>query len=162
MPTPLELAAAADSEQAAIECCAQILRHTDASEASIAAARRVGNDAVVALLETPLPPQEDETPQEKPPPAPKAPLTVGAAHARGRLLGRKLFRAISTEATTEKLLAAVERAPTLVRRAAIAFTDGNKWTSLHAAAAVGNAEAVSRLLAVGASTALRTLSLIHI
>ena len=53
-------------------------------------------------------------------------------------------------------LSRVERAPTLVRRAAIAFTDGNKWTSLHAAAAVGNAEAVSRLLAVGASTALRT------
>ena len=85
-------------------------------------------------------------------------MTVGAAHARGRLLGRKLFRAVSTEDATAagRLLGAVERAPTLVRRAAIAFTDGNKWTSLHAAAAVGNAEAVSRLLAVGASPALRT------
>ena len=141
-----------------------MLRYTRASKDALAAARRVGNDAVVALLETAPPPQDepqDETPepQDAPPPAPKAPsapLTVGAAHARGRLLGRKLFRAISTEATTEKLLAAVERAPTLVRRAAIAFTDGNRWTSLHAAAAVGNAEAVSRLLAVGASPALRT------
>ena len=166
--TPLELAAAAheEGEEAAVECCALILRYTSASKDALASARRVGNDAVVALLETapppeddpPVPEPQDETsePQDKPPPAPKAPLTVGAAHARGRLLGRKLFRAISTEATTEKLLAAVERAPTLVRRAAIAFTDGNKWTSLHAAAAVGNAEAVSRLLAVGASTTLRT------
>ena len=161
MPTPLELAAAADSEKAAIECCAQLLRYANATEASLAAARRVGNDAVVALLETPLPPQEDDEtpePKEEPPPAPKATLTVGAAHARGRLLGRKLFRAVSNEdaAAAGRLLGAVERAPTLVRRAAIAFTDGNRWTSLHAAAAVGNAEAVSRLLAVGASTTLRT------
>ena len=163
--TPLELAAAAheEGEEGAVECCALLLRHTRASKDALAAAFRVGNDAVVALLETAPPPQDEpqdeEQPQDPPslaPKAPKAPLTVGAAHARGRLLGRKLFRAISTEATTEKLLAAVERAPTLVRRAAIAFTDGNRWTSLHAAAAVGNAEAVSRLLAVGASPALRT------
>ena len=56
-------------------------------------------------------------------------LERSAPRTRGlRLLGRKLFRAISNEAATEKLLAAVERAPTLVRRAAIAFTDGNRWT----------------------------------
>uniref|UniRef100_A0A7S3ZUX3 Tudor domain-containing protein n=1 Tax=Pelagomonas calceolata TaxID=35677 RepID=A0A7S3ZUX3_9STRA len=154
--TPLELAAAAheEGEEAAVECCALLLRYTCASKDAVASARRVGNDAVAALLETPIPPQDEDAP----PPVPKAPLTVGAAHARGRLLGRKLFRAISTEgtATTDRLLGAVERAPTLVRRAAIAFTDGNRWTSLHAAAAVGNADAVSRLLTVGASPALRT------
>ena len=114
MPTPLELAAAAESEKAAIECCAQLLRYANASEASKAAARRVGNDAVVALLETPLPPQDEPPtpePQDKPPPAPKPPLTVGAAHARGRLLGRKLFRAVSNEdaAAAGRLLGAVER-----------------------------------------------------
>jgi ankyrin repeat protein len=165
--TPLELAAAAheEGEEAAVECCALLLRYTRASKDALAAARRVGNDAVVALLETAPPPQDEpqdeRPPQDAPPPAPKAPsapLTVGAAHARGRLLGRKLFRAVSNEdaAAATKLLGAVERAPTLVRRAAIAFTDGNRWTSLHAAAAVGNAEAVTRLLAVGASPALRT------
>ena len=123
----------------------------------------MGNDAVVALLETAPPPQDESDatpePQDKPPPpAPKAPLTVGAAHARGRLLGRKLFRAVSNEdaAAAGRLLGAVERAPTLVRRAAIAFADGNRWTSLHAAAAVGNAGAVTRLLAVGASPCMRT------
>jgi len=130
------------------------------SSKSVAAARRAGHDAVVLLLETAPPPQDAPSePQDvPPPPPPPAPLTVGAAHARGRLLGRKLFHALTKgdTAATGPLLAAVERAPSAIRRAAVGFTDGNRWTVLHAAAAVGDANAVERLLAVGASPAGRT------
>ena len=157
-PTPLELAAAVESEEAAVECSAALLRYTRVSSKSVAAARRAGYDAVVLLLETaPLP--QDEPPQDAPPTlSPPAPLTVGAAHTRGRLLGRKLFRALAKgdTAATGPLLAVVERVPSAVRRAAVAFTDGNRWTVLHAAAAVGDADSVAKLLTLGASPAVRT------
>ena len=108
--------------------------------------------------------EDPPTPPAAPVEPPREPVAEPLARqvAKGRLLGRRVFRAIARGEDAEDVLRRLESlkkagaARDAALRAALTFKDGNNWTVAHAAAAVGNADALRRLLRLGASPKWRT------
>lgn len=76
--------------------------------------------------------------------------------ALGRVLGRKIFKSVTCGRGDDVLRKLEALDNQVARTAAVTWFDGNRWTALHAAAAVGNADACRRLLAAGANAKWKT------
>lgn len=182
-PLPLALAAGSVGDTDALDCC-RVLVEAGAvlAESAVEWAERARNTLTLKYLKgcssrpNRDPPSSHKAPRPKQAWAPTAntkrrrrrpedkqpdepPMNERACIAKGRLLGRELFFSLRDEVDKgelERILSNIERCPEATKAAAVTWHDGNRWTSLHAAAAVGAVPVCRRLLALGACPRWRT------
>lgn len=164
-PLPLQLVAGSHGDARAASCCSILLQFgARVTAAALRAADRAGNVATRRRLDR-VPIKVDSTPPPKPTSSMEKPSKntdrpkVGWV-ALGRTLGRNLFRALKNEHLSKADLALRQiedrSLHDVARMAAVSWYDGCRYTPLHAAAVVGAADSVQRLLALGASPSWKT------